>query len=341
MDHKTALHLAKTACPSIAYRIRKEIFHEDTSSPEMKALQDKILSDPEVVRIFALQKEDGWLGGSFHGTDEPESAIRYLMEKGVEPSHPVVQGALRAIIARGNDFDRGCMERVGKPLDKWHLGGSKLMKAWVFACAGEENHDFVRGMVNEALDVFRYEAGVTRAEDIYEMYKGIPVFRSGVMWPSLYHLRLLAVTQGWRTAENASLLAQAIGRMAELSPIPPIRLLHKHQVIAPASIDINIFQKDMDALPDKEWMLWFHLTELIARLGAATRVETIRKQMEQVRQMVSSSGGLFTKKLRHYYFTKWTQYTGLRLEADWASADRRTYDLTFRWLMIEAYSSLD
>lgn len=340
MDKEIALELIKRSCPSIAYRIRKEIFHEDTASPEMKALQGKILAEKEVVRILALKKEDGWLGGYFHGTGEPESAIRYLMEKGVEPSHPVVQAALRAITARGEEFDRGCMQRVGKPLDEWHLGGSKLMRAWVFACAGEENHDFVRERIDEALNVFRFAAGVRRMEDVYETYKGINVFRPGVMWPCVYHLRLLAHTKMWRTQENTAMLAQAVTRLAELSPIPEIKLFNKHQVISPASVYMNNFNDDMAALDGKEWMLWFHRTELIARLQVIPRVEAMGRQLTQVRQMLHDSGGLFTKKLRHYYFTKWTQYTGLSLEADWLSAQNRVNDLTFRWLLIEVYAGL-
>ena len=341
MFQETALHLAKTACPSIAWRIRKEIFREDCTSPGMRDLQKRILEEPEVMRILSLQKEDGWLGGLFHGTDEPESGIRYLMEKGVESSHPAVQAALQAIEKRGADFDLGSMQRVGKHLDAWHLGGSKLIKACVFAYAGEENHDFVREGIGEALSAFRFVCNVSRMEDVYEPYKDKKVFRSGVLWPCVYHLRLLAITKGWRTAENQTMLAQAVSRLSELSPIPEIKLLNKGQVIGPASVFMYNFHDDMAALTDAGWMMWFHRTQMLASLGVAHQAEAIRYQLEYVSRMVKESGGLFTKPLRHAYFVRWSQYVGLALEEDWKTKDRRVNDLTFRWLLIQFHASQD
>ncbi len=337
MYQETASKLAQRACPSIAYRIRKEILREDISSPGMMALQEEILREPEIVRLFALQKEDGWLGGLFHGTDEPESAIRYLAEKGVEPSHPAIQRALHAIILRGDAFDKGCMERVGKPLDEKHLGGSKLIKACVFAYACDEKHDFVREAVSEALHVFRYVCSVTRMEDVCEPYKEKLVFRPYVLWPSIYHLRLLAHTHLWRTEANKQMLAMAVKRLAELSPIPEIKVLHKHQVISPASVYMNSFNDDMTALGGREWMMWFHRTELIARLGIAPKLDYAVRQLNVVHKLLAQSSGFFTQKLRHYYFTKWTQYIGLALETDWRTEEKRINDLTFRCLLIQSY----
>lgn len=339
MFQETALYLSKTACPSIAYRIRKEILHEDVNSCEMLELQKRILEEPEVRRILSLQKEDGWLGGTFHGTDEPESGIRYLMEKGVEPGHPAVQKALQAILDRGEDFDLGSMQRVGKPLDAWRLGGSKLMRATVFAYAGAEAHDFVKAGIREALDVFRFASGVTDIEDLYEPYKGKKVFRPGIIWPCVYHLRLLAITQSWRTAENQTMLAQAITQLSALSPIPEIKLLHKGQIIGPASVFMYNFNDDIATLTDAGWMMWFHRTQMLAMLGVANQVEAIRRQLEYVSRMVKESGCLFAKPLSHPYFVKWSQYVGLALESDWKTKDRRVNDLTFRWLLIQHYAA--
>ena len=89
MNKQTAFLISDRACPSISYRIKKEIFHENIADSDMQLLQSRILNEKEVLRIFSLRKEDGWLGGLFHGVDEPECSIRYLMEKGIEPSHPL------------------------------------------------------------------------------------------------------------------------------------------------------------------------------------------------------------------------------------------------------------
>ncbi len=341
MDQHILKTLVQNACPSIAYRIKREILKEDIHSPDMMALQEAILRDPQVMRILALAQEDGWLGGTFHGRDEPESGIRYLMEKAVEGSHPVVRGALTAIENRGVAFDKGSMERVGKPLDDWRLGGSKLMRACVFAYAGAEEHEFVRQGILEALEVFRSVLTVRSAEDISMPYKGKLVFRKGALWPCIYHLRLLAHTQNWRTEDNLNMLAQAVTRLGELSPIPEIKLLHKGQIISPASVYMNDFKEDLAGLDSAGWAKWFHRAEMIARLNIAAKVPAVMRQLQYVSGLVKEGGGLFTKELRHPYFTEWSQYMGLALENDWKTKNRRVYDLTFRWLLIQTYAGIE
>lgn len=334
---QTALSISGRACPSISYRIKKEIFHEAASNPDMQVLQSEILNEDEILRIFSLKKEDGWLGGLFHGIDEPECCIRYLVEKGVEPGHPVIQKALKAIINKGDKFDEGCMQRVGKPLDAFHLGGSKLIRACIFAYTGSEDHDFVAEYIEEALEVFKFVCNIEKITDIYDVYKDKPVFKNGVMWPSIYHLRLLAYTKGWRNEKNREMLTNALAKLAELSPIPGIKLLYKHQVIGPASVYMNNFNDAMKLLDAREWMLWFHRTELISRLGIAPEIPSIKAQIDYVNHFLNESNGLFTKKLRHPYFTKWTQYMGLALEDNWRTADKAVNDLTFRCLLINSY----
>lgn len=338
MINQTALYIAQRSCPSISYRIRKEILHEDISKSEMQLLQAKILNEEEIVRIFTLKKEDGWLGGLFHGIDEPECCIRYLIEKGVEPSHPIIKEALIGILKKGENFDKGSMSRVGKPLDQLHFGGSNLIKACVFAYTGNEDYDFVIEKIEEALDVFRYVCTVDKITDISDVYKDKLVFKSGVLWPSIYHLRLLAYTHKWKSEKNQEMLVSAFTNLSRLSPIPSIKVLHNHQVISPASIYMNHFNEDINYINAKEWMMWFHRTELIARLGIALKVPSIKMQIKDVDRILNENNGLFTRKFRHYYFTKWTQYLGLALEDNWKTGDKVINDLTFRCLLIRSYS---
>lgn len=338
MLNNTALLVAERACPSISYRIRKEILHEDIFKPDMQLLQTKILNEEEIMRVFTLKNDEGWLGGWFHGVDEPECCIRYLIEKGVEPSHSIIQGALNAIINKGENFDEGSMYRVGKPLDELHFGGSKLIKACVFAYTGNEQYDFVIEGIKEALNAFRYVCNVTNITDIYDVYKDKLGFKMGVMWPSIYHLRLLAYTTKWRNNKNKEMLVNAFTNLSKLSPIPSIKLCYKNQVISPASIYMNNFNEDMELLNSKEWMMWFHRTELISRLGIAFEVTSIKAQIEYVNKILNDNNGLFTKKLRHFYFTKWTQYLGLALENDWKLDEKAINDLTFRCLLINSFS---
>jgi len=337
MNQAAVLYLLSNACPSIKYRIKKEILHEDISTPDMKKLQTQILDEEKIKYLFSLKKSDGWLGGLFHGTEEPESIIRYLIEKGVEPSHPIIQDALSAIINRGEKFDLGSMHNVGKPLDNMHIGGSKLMKACVFAYTRNEKHDFVAEQIEESLNAFEYICSVKNIENIYDLYKDKLVFKSGVKWPCIYHLRLLAYTHSWRNTQNKEMLTSSISKLAELSPIPNIKLLYKSQIISPASIFMNNFDNDMNKLTPKKWMMWFHRTELIARLGVAAKIIPIKTQIDYVNNHLSENNGLFAKKLRHYYFTKWTQYLGSALEENWKTNEKVINDLSFRCLLINSY----
>ncbi len=337
INQKTISYLLSNACPSIKYRVKKEILHENTSTSAMKALQTQILNEEKIKYLFSLRKSDGWLGGLFHGTEEPESIIRFLTEKGVEPSHQIIQNALSAIIARDEKFDLGSLNNVGKPLDSMHIGGSKLIRACVFAYAGNEAYDFVLEQIKESLDAFEYVCEVERIEDIYKPYKDKLVFRDGVRWPCIYHLRLLAYTNCWRNNSNKAMLEKSINNLVKFSPVPSVKLLYKSQIISPASVFMNNFDNDMDSLNQKEWMMWFHRTELVSRLGIANKIDSIKNQIDYVNTYLDENHGLFVKKMRHYYFTKWTQYIGLALEDDWKTSAKIVNDLTFRCALINSY----
>lgn len=327
--------LQTRACPSIQYRIHREILNESTKSLIMKKLQNKILQDEKVQEIMALRREDGWIGGWFHGEREPESAIRYLIEKGVEGDNQIIMDALEAIINRGDDFDRGSMERVGKPLDLCHLGGSNMIKACVFAYAGNEKQKFVQEQIDEALSGFEYILELNNLNQLCRIYKDKKyVFNDNTRWPSIYHLRLLASTDSWRNEKSKQVLISAFNKMVAFSPIPPIKLLYRNQVIAPASAFMDDFDVKMDNLSAKEWMMWFHRTELIARLGIANDIPQIKNQINYLYGYINLNDGFFIKPLTHYYFNKWNQYIGLALENNWKSREARINDLTFRSLLI-------
>ena len=86
----------------------------------MQNLQDQNLANEQVNRIFESRKADGWLGNNFHGDNSIESAVRWLVEKGVDYQHPIIQDAL---IALGNHPDRLSLGigKVGQILDQLHM----------------------------------------------------------------------------------------------------------------------------------------------------------------------------------------------------------------------------
>lgn len=327
--------LTNLACPSIRYRLKKEICGEDIHTAGMDELQRQILQDEKVVEIFSWKQADGWLGGYFHGEREPESGIRCLCEKGVEGINPIIQEALEALIARGDKFADESMGNVGKPLDALNLGGTDMVKACVFAYAGYEQYDFVQEQVKKALVSFSYVADLSDIHMIYREYDDkVNVFMPDVPWPSIYHLRLLAFTNSWRDESNKRMLIQAFAKLAAFSPIPPIKLFYRNQIISPASAYMNDFAPDMEQMTAKEWMMWFYRMELIARLGIANDVSAISDQVDFLVHELEKNNGYFTRTISHYYFHKWTPYSGLALESSWKKSRARIYDLTFRSLLI-------
>ena len=329
--------LLSEACPSIQYRSRKELLGESTRLGSMRELQGRILEDPLVRRVMASRDEDGWLGSTFHGQGGIESGIRILCEKGVERGQPVLRDALLAL-ERGSDRLSEGIGKVGGVLDDLGLGGSRLIRAVVFAYAGVDDRPLVKEQVAGALERMAAAADVAAVADIAEKYRDKLVFREGVIWPCIYDLRLLAWTRSWRTARHERLVTRGIRRMVELSPIPEIHVRLKSQIIAPASYCMHEFKPRLGSLSPAKWAMWFHRMEMMARLGVVRRVPALTEQVRQLRGMLADGDGLFVLPLRHGYFRNWGAYSGLMLEADWRAGTRRQSDLTFRSLVILAQS---
>jgi hypothetical protein len=206
------------------------------------------------------------------------------------------------------------------------------------ALAGKEESVFVQDEVQQALDGFRFSSQVNSLKDIHENNNGQPVFCPNVRWPGIYHLRLLAWTRNWRTSANQKMMAESIRNLVRLSPIPNIYVNYKTQIVAPASFCMHHFAPHMAQLSDAEWMQWFHRMELLARLGVIHQIPELEQQVRTLEDLLLENQGLFTKNLNHPYFQKWGAYTGLALEKDWRSAQRRINDLTFRSLLILNYT---
>jgi hypothetical protein len=327
------------ACPSIQYRIRKEVFGVSFDLPVMCKLQDQILKDETIKKVMASQGVDGWLSRNFHGYDSMESNIRLLCEKGVEVDNPVLARALVALENGSDRLERG-LGRPGKILDDLGFGGGETIRACLYALAGQEEKNCVKNQVQQALDVFKFAARVNALEDIYEQHKSQLVFRPDIRWPGIYHLRLMAWTKNWRTSENHRMMVKSIRNLVRLSPMPYIYVKYKSQVVAPASFCMHHFAQDLTQLSDAEWMQWFHRIEILSRLGVVHRIPELESQVRTLNRMILQNHGLFTNKLNHPYFLKWGAYTGLALENDWRSSQRRVNDLTFRSLLILNYAGL-
>jgi hypothetical protein len=325
--------LAK-ACPSIRYRLRREVLSQSPQDSEMKELQALILQDPTVERVLSWQQPDGWLGWGFHGIRGAETAIRFLCEKGVSSDHPVLLQALQALEEHPERLSEG-IGKVGAVLDAEGLGGSRTIQATVLAYAGLEDRPGQKEQIRLALAAFRAVLDATSLEQAYQPYQGKFVFRPGQRWPSIYHLRLLAFTQSWRSPGNLEMVVAAAQRLVDWSPLPAIYLRHRSQIMAPASFAMLDFAAKPETLNDVGWLLWFVRMELLARAGVIPQVASLAEQVRTLEELLQSHGGWFPFRPHPVGFRQWSAYGGLMLERDWRSAARCAYDLTFRsWLIL-------
>jgi len=327
-------HLLENACPSIQWRIREEILGQRPTAKQVDALQNQILQDSLVKEAIGWQGTDEWKSSPFHGSNGIESGVRILCEKGVLKDHPAINTALNALRKEPDSIYRG-IGKPGKILDELCFGGSQMIKAVVFAYAGAEHDLCVEKQIKIALEGLEYILSVESIDDITTKCKNKLIFKPTVMWPSIYHLRLLANTRQWRTPDNYHLVVKGIKKLVELSPIPHISVLKQSQLIAPASFAMQDFNPTMEIMSNAMWMQWFHRTELLSRIGIISSIVELEKQVMKLDEMLKQGNGWFMKKLYHSSFVNWGAYTGLCLEKDWRSSKRQVYDLTFRSLIIK------
>jgi hypothetical protein len=340
VDTRKAIEtLLSHGCPSIQYRIHRDLLGQPATSTTMRLLQAQILNDPAVMEVFSWQQPDGWLAYNFHGYHSIESGIRLLCEKGVDSDHPVLMKALHALENETDRLDRG-ISKVGKFLDDMGLTGSLMIRSVIFSYAGIENKPFIHESIHRALKAFKAVLAYGSMDDFSVGYRGKTALKPGCLWPGLYHLRLLAFTQSWRTPEALSEISQSVQRIYSLFPIPDLYARHRSQLIAPVSLCSSTFDPQIAHLDDAGWMLWFHRMELLARLGVIHRIPFLEDQIFRLMEILITGDGLFIKKISHPYFKNWGAYTGLMLERDWKDAWRRVYDLTFRSLLIFHYYDL-
>ena len=323
----------KHSCPSIKLRSLSELLFITQDSPEIQSLRNKVLTDCRVRDILSRQKPDGWITDGFHGYGGMEASFRLLSEMGLSRADAAMERAIDALAADSDRIYLG-LAKVGRILDEFGLGGGLMIKASLLAQAEIESVPDVQSQIQVELDGFCTVTRVTSLNEVYDPYRGKLVFRAGVNWPSIYHLRLLAYSQSWRSFENRDMLVSAIRKLIAFSPIQQIYLKHKSQLIAPASFCMHDFLPQMDSMSDADWMMWFHRMELLARLGVVQYVPQLMSQVWYLKKMIVEESGKYTKRLRHDYFRRWGAYSGMMLEKDWKIEERRTSDLTFRSYLI-------
>lgn len=329
--------LIKEGCPSIAYRVRKEIRQDELSGKEDTEYQNLIYSEPKVQKVLAWQDPDGYFGTRLHTPPSRskvwahEGCVRYLLEMGLAKENETLRKALEVMLCPG--WGKECENSRAAEVFKYGV-----IRASLFAQAGLSDYEFVSGYVEDALYGFRC---ITEAENytdlVYEGAGGRLIFKEGNFIPVIYHLRLLAFTESWRSEENLKMIELAYRKLYEWLPLPPIYYKAKSYPVAPLGTICWPLNQDFSGAFG---FFWLHFYEMSARLGMLGSGSPFRKHFERLKEvLLKQNGSLNEFAIKKEEYIGWSGYSGMALEGDWKVRQQRERDFMFRVLLIDKYSN--
>ena len=225
MLDRISAFLVQHANPSIVYHVKNDILKNITED-EKRDLQDRILQEKIIQSIITCQKENGWLGNGFHGSNKnagpyenQEVGVKYLGEKLVYKDTPVLKNAIDAFkIISPKLFGEGDID-----CNRYAAAGSDIIKAACVARAGYEDAFDITKEITTSLESFRRVTEIKSVTDIVKIRRRRPerinpegiayVFNDYEKWPCWYHLDILAHTSSWRNSENIAMLADSFNKL--------------------------------------------------------------------------------------------------------------------------------
>ena len=338
------------ANPSIVYRIRKDIL-QDISKEEENRLQEKIMSEKIIISILDCQKENGWLGNGFHGSNKNagqftnmEAGVKYLAEKGVKQDSDVLKRAMTAFKELPNTD--ACYRGMWNIDDefKYAANGGNLFRCACIARAGWESFIDISPQIDLSLESFYRVLEVDSILDITRLVKKGTrrVFNDFEKWPCRYHLDILAHTNCWKNEKNSKILAEAVRKMMRTDCKELIGLTADSWVGYVLGT-CGCFPSQGFKLMDVEnGLAYYHLEYLIwlAKCGVIKYLSGLQNMVETIYGCVNEEG-ICEIPVHDYLFKDWGTYAGLQLEVDWRSKTRKNCDITFLALQLCYYSGLD
>jgi hypothetical protein len=347
--------LLAEANPSIKYRIYRDILKE-SQSMKMERFYAEVLQDPQVKYAFSLQSADGYFGDVFHAGFIPkgshygkfgtEGIMRFLFEKGIEPSDPRIRAGLEAL--RRDSWlgqEKGIWCVYYKDIGMY---GPEFIRTALLSMFGfvsdTEMKPFICDTIKTFEDLYHISSYDSMIEDFKYGGRCYKVYKKGVRFPEYYHLKMLAFSDLWRTEENQLRVIAGVKRLVEFSPLQEVRVKYKARWLAPGSIRPFNLKVDLGDLAAAGWIRdnweqWFMTFEHFARMGIVKCVPELNNQASQLFDLLEEGKGFFPLNLKEEYFNRWGAYLGLALENNWKNG-RARYDLTFRSLLILSYAGL-
>ena len=209
--------LLSKACGSIRYLVMRDLLGVPVDSAEMTALEEKILAQPNVKKILAVQCEDGWFGHELHGNDGMDHLVGELLNAGVEASHPAIQKAIRALVTPEIASNHKNWFRGGDALDAGGRGGNRAVTAQILSWVHyPEDHPLMKEQIALSLEHMTAAANYTSIDDFSVSANSKRFYKPNARFPGANHIAMLAATESWRTDENVEAVRRAAAHAYEL-----------------------------------------------------------------------------------------------------------------------------
>jgi len=212
MFSKPINFLLDNACIFIKYNIHRDFLKTPTADPVMQAMQNEILNQDSVKKIFAMQNEDGWFGNGLHGgVPAIEGCVFSLLRMGVERENIRLQKARQAlatpeISSRNKSYFAG-----GDALDADERGGNKSIMAAILLALGEsEEHPIIKEQIDLSLSHFKGALSHNSVDDFTVKGKQHRYYKPKARFPGANHIGCLARTQSWKTPENVQMVRDSV-----------------------------------------------------------------------------------------------------------------------------------
>lgn len=330
--------LINEGCPSIAYRVRKEIRQDNISEQEYLNYQDLIYWEPKVQKILSWQGADGYFGDRLHTAPSKskiwthEGCVRYLLEMGLTKENEKVRNALHVMLYTG--WGKECENSRAAHVFKYEMICASLL-----AQSGYQDNGIIAEWVDDALQGFRNIADAESCTDlVYKSSDQKLIFLEEKYIPVIYHLRLLAFTDFWRTEENLKMLEKSYKKLYEWLPFPPMYYKSKSHPVAPLG---NVCWAVNQNFSEDIGFFWLQFYEMSARMGMLGAESPFRKHFEELKERVLKHDDSIKQhiKNRKSMYVNWSGYSGIALEGEWKLEQQRLRDFMFRVLLIDKYSN--
>ena len=348
MKEKMIDFLLDHANPSIQYRVKTEVLHEELSATEKDQLQRKILEEPIIQSIIACQKENGWLGNGFHGPNKnagpfenQEVGTKYLGEKLVYKDTPVLKKAMEAFVT--TKLTDLYYRTKGKYFDEFRYAanGQNIIRCACIARAGYDDVIDIKPQIQLALDSFKRVLEVDSALDITRLRKSNGkekrVFNDYEKWPCYYHFDILAHTNSWKNEENIQMLAEAFKKLMRTDR--PEKQVGGDSWVGYVLGTIGCLKEGYQLGYEENGIhyTYFDRVEWLCRCGLSPYLEQLQKEIELLLSFVNDEG-ICMAPIAENQLKGFSTYGGQQLEIDWKTQTRRFCDITFRALLILHYS---